>query len=138
MPPVAKVLAAPRSIADWALSSIGLGAATASAGFAAYMVVLSPKEVASGDFQIFAQFDHRYRAGPGGPGAAAPASGPATGDPAPVPAETRTAETDPVDPHADRLDRSAGQGLADWRRLEPLGQRTLRSRKRSAPGVYGA
>ena len=97
MPPVAKGMSAPRSFGDWALSGIGFGAATASAGFAAYMVALSPKEVPSGDFRIFAQFDHRYRAGPGGPGAAAPASGPATGDPAPVPAETRTAETDPVD-----------------------------------------
>lgn len=97
MPPLAKATAAPRSFADWTLSGIGLSAATASAGFAAYMVVLSPKEVASGDFRIFAQFDHRYRPGPDGSGEAAPASGLATATPAATPPETRTAQADAVD-----------------------------------------
>ena len=99
MPPPAKATAAPRSLGDWALSGIGLSAATASAGFAAYMVVLSPPVVASGDFRIFAQYDHRYRAGPGGSGGVAPASGPATGDPSstPPPAEPQTAKAGSVD-----------------------------------------
>ena len=95
MAPVARSLAAPRSFADWALSGVGFSAATASAGFAAYMIVLSPKEVASGDFRVFAQFDHRYRSGPDGSGTAMPASGPATADPAP--ADPRTAQAESID-----------------------------------------
>ena len=52
-----------RSFADWALHGLGVGAATASAGFATYALVFSTGEVVpSGNFNIFARYDHLYQA----------------------------------------------------------------------------
>ena len=52
-----------RSFADWALHGLGVGAATASAGFATYALVFSTGEVVpSGNFNVFARYDHLYQA----------------------------------------------------------------------------
>ena len=51
-----------RSFADWALHGLGVGAATASAGFATYALVFSTGNVVpSGNFNIFARYDHLYQ-----------------------------------------------------------------------------
>lgn len=53
-------LAMIRASGDWILGGIGVGAATASAGFAAYMLVFGPNElVPGGEFTIFAAYDRR-------------------------------------------------------------------------------
>lgn len=55
---------AARPSADWVWSGLGIGAATASASFAAYMLALAPGVVTpSGNFHLFARYGH----GSGGP-----------------------------------------------------------------------
>ncbi len=53
-------LAMIRASGDWLLGGLGVGAATASAGFAAYMLAFGPNElVPGGEFTIFSSYDHR-------------------------------------------------------------------------------
>lgn len=53
-------LAMIRASGDWILGGLGVGAATASAGFAAYMLAFGPNElVPGGEFTIFAAYDRR-------------------------------------------------------------------------------
>ena len=55
-------LAVIRASGDWILGGLGIGAATASAGFAAYMLAFGPNElVPGGGFTIFSAYDHRPR-----------------------------------------------------------------------------
>ncbi len=87
-----------RAGADWVWSGLGLGAATASAGFAAYMLALAPGVVTpSGNFHLFARYGH----GSGGAaGQTASADGRAGVSPhvtEPSSARTETAEADTVD-----------------------------------------
>ena len=49
-----------RGAGDWLLGGLGVGAATASAGFAAYMLAFGPNElVPGGEFTIFSAYDRR-------------------------------------------------------------------------------
>ncbi len=53
-------LAMIRASGDWILGGIGVGVATASAGFAAYMLAFGPNElVPGGEFTIFSSYDRR-------------------------------------------------------------------------------
>ncbi len=53
-------LAMIRASGDWILGGLGVGAATASAGFAAYMLAFGPNElVPGGEFTIFSSYDRR-------------------------------------------------------------------------------
>ncbi len=55
--------AATRSLGDWLWHGLGVGAATASAGFATYAMVFSTGEVVpSGNFNLFARYDRLYQA----------------------------------------------------------------------------
>ena len=70
----ASKLAIVRASGDWVLGGLGVGAATASASFAAYMLAFGPSElVPGGDFTIFAAYDHR-------PQVAQPTAGPTHGN----------------------------------------------------------
>lgn len=52
-----------RAAGDWAWHGLGIGVATASAGFATYALVFSTGEVVpSGNFNVFARYDHIYQA----------------------------------------------------------------------------
>ena len=52
-----------RSIGDWVWHGLGIGVATASAGFATYAMIFSTGEVVpSGNFNVFARYDRRYQA----------------------------------------------------------------------------
>ena len=71
-----------RAAGDWAWHGLGIGVATASAGFATYALVFSTGEVVpSGNFNIFARYDHIYQAPAARRGA--PADTAATPDGAP-------------------------------------------------------
>ncbi len=55
--------AAGRSLGDWVWHGLGIGAATASAGFATYAMIFSTGEVVpSGNFNVFARYDRLYQA----------------------------------------------------------------------------
>ncbi len=57
------VAAAAKSLGDWVWHGLGIGAATASAGFATYAMIFSTGEVVpSGNFNIFARYDRLYQA----------------------------------------------------------------------------
>ena len=95
----ASKLAIVRASGDWILGGLGVGAATASASFAAYMLAFGPNElVPGGDFTIFASYDRR-------PQVAQAAAGPTHGSRAadvvaeglPVRAGSANADANPVD-----------------------------------------
>ncbi len=53
-------LAIVRASGDWVLGGLGVGAATASASFAVYMLAFGPRElVPGGEFTIFSSYDRR-------------------------------------------------------------------------------
>ena len=89
-----RAAAAPtRSLGDWMLHGLGIGAATASAGFATYALIFSTGEVVpSGNFNLFARYDRLYQA----PGAQH-ASPKATDDAAAPAARVETADKGGVD-----------------------------------------
>ena len=93
----ASKLAIVRASGDWVLGGLGVGAATASASFAAYMLAFGPSElVPGGGFTIFASYDRR-------PQVAQPSMGPTHGSSA----VSQVAEGSPVraDPgHPDAVD----------------------------------
>ena len=52
-----------RSLGDWLWHGLGVGAATASAGFATYALAFSTGQVVpSGNFNLFSRSDHPYQA----------------------------------------------------------------------------
>ena len=88
-------LAMIRASGDWILGGIGVGAATASAGFAAYMLIFGPNElVPGGEFTIFTAYDHR-------PQVAQAAAGPTHGSRA---GSTQAAAESPVGAALDTVD----------------------------------
>ena len=91
----ASKLAIVRASGDWVLGGLGVGAATASASFAAYMLAFGPNElVPGGGFTIFAAYDHR-------PQVAQPSAGPTHGDRAAGQvAEGSPARAEPAAPEA--------------------------------------
>ncbi len=83
----AAAVAATRSLGDWLWQGLGVGAATASAGFATYALVFATGDVVpSGNFNVFARYDRLYQAA-GAQHAGAKAATPG-GDAAPDPTET--------------------------------------------------
>ncbi len=90
-----KAAAATRSLGDWLWHGLGVGAATASAGFATYAMVFSTGEVVpSGNFNVFARYDRLYQAAGAqhaGAKAAAPGGDAATAEP------TETADRGGID-----------------------------------------
>ncbi len=61
-PASGRAAAGARSLGDWTLHGLGVGAATASAGFATYALVFSTGQVVpSGNFNLFARYDHLYQ-----------------------------------------------------------------------------
>ena len=94
--PTPKAAAAPgRSVGDWLWHGLGVGAATASAGFATYALIFSTGEVVpSGNFNVFARSDRPYQAA----GAQHPGPKSATpGGDAPSAGRTETADGGGVD-----------------------------------------
>ena len=81
-----------RSLGDWLWHGLGVGAATASAGFATYALVFSTGEVVpSGNFNVFARSDRPYQA------VGAQHAGPKTATPGGGDAPTETADRGGVD-----------------------------------------
>ncbi|WP_245501228.1 hypothetical protein [Lichenibacterium minor] len=84
----APMTAIARPLGDWLWHGLGIGAATASAGFATYALIFSTGEVVpSGNFNVFARYDRLYQA------AGAQHAGPKS----PAPAPTETADNGGVD-----------------------------------------
>ena len=97
--PSRPALPGPRGVGDWAWHGLGVGVATASAGFAAYALVFSTGEVVpSGNFNIFARYDRIYQ-GPAARRGGAPDTATAAAPESASPDATRRdlAKSDAVD-----------------------------------------
>jgi hypothetical protein len=88
-----------RAGADWVWSGLGIGAATASAGFAAYMLALAPGVVTpSGNFHLFARYGHGAGGAAGETDLAEGRAGLSAHAVEPSSARIEAAEADTIDP----------------------------------------
>ena len=126
---------------DWAWGGLGLSMATASASFAAYMIVTAPAEVTgfgSKDFGIFAHFDRRpatvlARSGatpPVGPEARTPPLLKPSAPPEAVAEAGPQIDRDPTGSipsgeGASRIERSGRAPLTEFKLRDVVGDRAL-------------